>query len=131
MVFTLNMLCVQRQHPSLLKNTCLLKNKEVFHLSLLKDSGVLQGRKRNYRTIITSKCKKKKRGEMWVAVWGKGWLMRTQLGFSDCEIYSWCPVDSRVVQLILARAASCVLLPIKRFIIFYEVLYRTLDKGKN
>lgn len=57
--------------------------------------------------------------------------MGTQLGIPVCEIYIWCPVDSTVLQLILAHAASRVLLPIKRFIVFYEVLYRALDKGKN
>lgn len=62
---------------------------------------------------------------------GGGWLMGNQLGIPVWEIYIWCPVDSRVLQLILARAASCVLLPIKRFIVFYEVLYRASDKGKN
>lgn len=46
-------------------------NKEVFHFSLFKESGLLQGRKRNYRTIITSKCKKG--GEMRVVVGRWGW----------------------------------------------------------
>lgn len=68
---------------------------------------------------------------MWVVEGGGGALMGTRLGIRVCEIYIWCPVDSRVLQPILARAASCVLLPIKRFIVFYEVLYRALDKRKN
>lgn len=45
-------------------------NKEVFHFPLFKVSGLLQGRKCNYRTIIASKCKKGE--EMWVVVKGLG-----------------------------------------------------------
>lgn len=69
-VFKLNMLCTQWQHPSLLQNTCLLTIKKYSIFSLFKESTLLQGRKRNYRTIITSKCKKG--GEMWVVVGGRG-----------------------------------------------------------
>lgn len=43
-------------------------NKEVFHFFHFKEFGLLQGRKCNYRTIITSKCKKG--GRMWVVVRG-------------------------------------------------------------
>lgn len=68
-VYTLNMLRVKRQHSSLLKNTFLLKIKKYSTFSLLKESSLLQGRKHNYGTIITSKCKKG--GKMFVVV-GEG-----------------------------------------------------------
>ena len=57
--------------------------------------------------------------------------MGTQLGIPVCEIYICCPVHSGVLQLIPAHAASCMLLPMERYLLFYEVLYRALDKGKN
>lgn len=63
-VFTLNMLCVQWQHPQFIAKYLPAHNKEVFHFPSSKESGPLQGRKRNYRTIIASKCKKG--GEMWL-----------------------------------------------------------------
>ena len=62
---------------------------------------------------------------------GGGWLMGTQLGIPVCEIYICCPVHSGVLQLIPAHAASCMLLSMERYLLFYEVLYRALDKGKN
>lgn len=63
--------------------------------------------------------------------WGVGWLMGNQHGIPVCEINIWCPVGSRALQLILARAASCVLLPIKRFIAFMKFFTERWTKGKN
>ncbi len=112
-VFTLNMLCVQWQNLSLLKNTCLRKIKKCSIFSLFKETGLLQGRKRNYRTIITSKCKKA--GEMWVAVGGRG-LVNGHSAWYSC-LWDLLLVAGRFqsfLQLILAHAASCLLLPIKK-----------------
>lgn len=68
-------------------------NKEVFHVSLFKESGLLQGRKRNYRTIITSKCKKGGDvgccGERGGGGGGGYWLMGTRPPIPVCEIQIW------------------------------------------